>query len=132
VRSKEIEGVLQYIVGNRFTGVTATSCNQRHRESNYNDVMVMQKNPCAVPRFSHRAFRARKAFQSRHVHVQNKSIPFHVKYATQHTHKNCLCTITSSYRHLASNYTLLLNASITYTICRPEIPLHIYLSVIRQ
>jgi len=74
-------------VGNRFTGVTATSCNQRHRESNYNDVMVKQKNPCAVPRFSHRAFRARKAFQSRHVHVQNKSIPFHVKLATQHSPK---------------------------------------------
>ena len=47
-------------------------------------------------------------------------------------HQNCLCTITSSYRHLASKYTLLLNASITYTICRPKIPLHIYLSVVRQ
>ena len=45
-------------------------------------------------------------------------------------HQNCLCTITSSYRQLANNYTLLPNASITYTICRPEIPLHIYPSVV--
>jgi len=34
-------------------------------------------------------------------------------YTTQHFHQNCLCTITSSYRRLANNYTLLLNASTT-------------------
>jgi len=38
-----------------------------------------------------------------------------LKYATQHLHQNCLCTLTSSYRHLANSYTLLLNASILLT-----------------
>jgi len=75
-------------VGNRFTGVTATSCN-------YNDVSTalleervqihlkrdkrarhgQAKNPCAVRRFSHRAFRARKASQSRSRSKQIHSIP---------------------------------------------------------
>jgi len=50
---------------------------------------------------------------------QNIRSTFHVKHATQHLHPNCLYTITSSYRHLASNYTLLLNDSITCTICWP-------------
>jgi len=48
-------------------------------------------------------------------------ITFHVKHATQHLHQNCLCTLTSSYRHLANSYTLLLNASTTYTICWPGV-----------
>jgi len=48
-------------------------------------------------------------------------ITFHVKHATQHLHQNCLYTITSSYRHLANSYTLLLNDSITYTICWPGV-----------
>ena len=44
-----------------------------------------------------------------------------LKNATRHLHQNCLCTLTSSYRHLANNYTLLLNASTTYTICWPGV-----------
>ena len=48
-------------------------------------------------------------------------ITFHVKHATQHLHQNCLCTLTSSYRHLASNYTSLLNDSTPYTICWPGV-----------
>ena len=48
-------------------------------------------------------------------------ITFHVKNATQHLHQNCLYTLTSSYRRLANNYTLLLNATTTYTICRPGV-----------
>ena len=75
----------------------------------------------------HRAFRARKL--PSHVHAQNKPTPFH-ESMSHSMHQNCLCTITSSYRQLANNYTLLLNASITYIICRPEIPLHIYSSVV--
>jgi len=50
----------------------------------------------------------------------SRSTFFHVKNATQHLHQNCLCTLTSSYRHLANSYTLL-NASTTYTICWPGV-----------
>jgi len=35
--------------------------------------------------------------------------------------KICLCTLTSSYRHLANSYTLLLNDNTTYTVCWPGV-----------
>jgi len=59
-----------------------------------------------------------KAFQS--INERDKRA-YHVKNATQHLHQNCLCTLTSSYRQLANSYTLLLNASTTYTICWPGV-----------
>ena len=69
----------------------------------------------------HRAFRARKSFpvhqQARQTRVSRSTL----KNATQHLHQNCLCTLTSSCRHLANSYTLLLNASTTYTICWPGV-----------
>ena len=77
----------------------------------------------------HRAFgRARANFPIHSIIKRDKrarhtipyfptAITFHVKYATQHLHQNCLYTLTSSYRRMANNYTLLLNASTTYTTC---------------
>ena len=81
---------------------------------------------------------ARKPISPSYATNAYKSTPLHIFQQLSRStlimshsmHQNCLCTITSSYRQLANNYTLLLNASIIYTICRPEIPLHIYPSVV--
>jgi len=89
-------------------------------ESNYNDVTAstaLSEERAQIHSITKRDKRA----QIHTIPYFPTVIPFHVNHATQHLHQNCLCTLTSSYRRLANNYTLLLNASTTYTTCRPGV-----------
>jgi len=115
-----------YIVGSG-SGISEDAYDYKN---DYNGVTIKQ-NPCAHFRSSTAPSARAKAFQF--INKRDKRAYhafFHDKNATQHLHQNCLCTLTSSYRHLANIYTLLLNASIMLAWC--GILLHIYLSVIRQ
>ena len=98
------------------SGISEDSCDYK---SDNNDVTIKQ-NPCVTkPRSSAlppRLPRAQKLSSPSVSATNARTTFFHDKNATQHLHQNCLCTLTSSYRHLANSYTLLPNDSTTYTI----------------
>jgi len=110
----------QTIVGSG-SGISEDSCDYKIES---NDVTIKQNPRVMKPRssaLSPRLPRAQKLSSPSTSATNARTMFFHVKNATQHLHQNCLYTLTSSYRHLANNYTLLLNASTTHTICWPGV-----------
>jgi len=98
---------------------TTTSPSRKNRQGKTHVTSTaLSKERAQIHPFHHQARQTRTnpshSIFSNSYHVSRQN-------ATQHLHQNCLYTITSSYRRLANDYTLLLNATTTYTKCRPGV-----------